>query len=92
VTATHLLDDITKHNVAIRGDLSVKVVRGLRLNVSANASWVTDQIYISAEGQSEAEILLNLRTRQSDFNYGFNFGFSYRFGSIYNNVVNNRFR
>ena len=92
VTATHLLDDITKHNVALRADLSVKVVRGLRLNVSANTSWVTDQIYISAGGESDAEILLNLRTRQSDFNYGFNFGFSYRFGSIFNNVVNNRFR
>ena len=92
VTASHLLDDISKHNVVLRGELSLKVVRGLRLNASANAAWVTDQIYISAEGESDAEILLNLRTRESDFNYGFNFGFSYRFGSIYNNVVNNRFR
>jgi hypothetical protein len=92
VTASHLLDDISKHNVALRGELSLKVVRGLRLNASANASWVTDQIYLSAMGASDEEILLNLRTRQSDFNYGFGFGFSYRFGSIYNNVVNNRFR
>ena len=41
---------------------------------------------------TDEEILLNLRTRASDFNYGLSFGFSYRFGSIYNNVVNNRFR
>jgi hypothetical protein len=41
---------------------------------------------------TDEEALLNLRTRQSDFNYGFSFGFSYRFGSIYNDVVNNRFR
>ena len=53
---------------------------------------MTNQIYISAEGASEEEILLNLTTRQSDFNYGLVFGFSYQFGSIYNNVVNNRFR
>ena len=92
VTATHLLDDIDKHNVVLRGDLSLKVVRGLRLNVSANSSWVTDQIYISAGGVTAEEILLNLRTRESDFNYGISFGFSYRFGSIFNNVVNNRFR
>ncbi|MCH7565934.1 MAG: hypothetical protein IH968_19170 [Gemmatimonadetes bacterium] len=92
VAATHILDDVAKHNVVLRGELSLKVVRGLRLNVSANASWVTDQIYISAKGATDAEILLNLRTRESDFNYGFSFGFSYRFGSIYNNVVNNRFR
>ena len=92
VTATHLLDDIDKHNVVLRGDLSLKIVRGLRLNASAYASCVTDQIYISADGETDAEILLNLRTRESDFNYGFNFGFSYRFGSKFNNVVNNRFR
>jgi hypothetical protein len=92
VRARHILDDIDKHNVVLRGDLSLKVVKGLRFNISANASWVTDQIYISADGESDAEILLNLTTRASNFNYGFNFGFSYRFGSIYNNVVNNRFR
>ncbi len=92
VTATHILDDIAKHNVVLRGELSLKIVRGLRLNTSANASWVTDQIYISAGGATDEEILLNLRTRVSDFNYGVSFGFSYRFGSIYNNVVNNRFR
>ena len=92
VTATHLLDDISKHNVEIRGEISLKIVKGLRLNASGNASWVTDQIYISADGASEEEILLNLTTRASDFNYRFNFGFSFRFGSIYNNVVNNRFR
>ncbi len=92
VTASHLLDDISKHNVVLRGELSLKLVRGLRLNLSGNASWVTDQIYISAMGASDEEILLNLTNRQSDFNYGFAFGFSYQFGSIYNNVVNNRFR
>ena len=92
VTATHLLDDISKHNVEIRGEISLKIVKGLRLNASGNASWVTDQIYISADGASEEGILLNLTTRASDFNYRFNFGFSFRFGSIYNNVVNNRFR
>lgn len=91
-TASHILDDIAKHNVVLRGDLSLKIVRGLRLNASANASWVTDQIYISAEGETDAEILLNLVTRESNFDYGFVLGFSYRFGSIYNNVVNNRFR
>jgi hypothetical protein len=78
--------------VEIRGEISLKIVKGLRLNASGNASWVTDQIYISADGASEEEILLNLTTRASDFNYRFNFGFSFRFGSIYNNVVNNRFR
>lgn len=91
VTMSHILDDTDKHNVSLRGEVSFRIVRGLSLDTGANASWVTDQIYLSAGGETDEEILLNLRTRASDFNYGFNIGFSYRFGSIYNNVVNNRF-
>lgn len=91
ILASHHLDDTEKHNVSLRGELSFRITRGLSLNVGANASWVTDQIYLSARGEVDEEILLNLRTRASSFNYGTNIGFSYRFGSIYNNVVNNRF-
>ena len=77
--------------MALRGNVSFRIARGLSLNVGGNISRVTDQIYLSAEGETDEEILLNLRTRASDKNWGFNVGFSYRFGSIYNNVVNNRF-
>ena len=77
--------------MSLRGDVSFRIVRGLSLNAGANASWVEDQIYLSAGGEVDEEILLNLITRASAFNYGINVGFSYRFGSIYNNVVNNRF-
>ncbi len=91
ITASHFLDDIDQHNIALRGNVSFRIARGLSLNVGGNLSRVTDQIYLSAEGETDEEILLNLRTRASDKNWGVNVGFSYRFGSIYNNVVNNRF-
>ena len=91
ITASHFLNDIDQHDVALRGNVSFRIARGLSLNVGGNLSRVTDQIYLSAEGETDEEILLNLRTRASDKNWGFNVGFSYRFGSIYNNVVNNRF-
>ena len=91
ITASHFLDDVEQHNIALRGSVSFRIARGLSLNVGGNVSRVTDQIYLSAEGETDEEILLNLRTRASDKNWGFNVGFSYRFGSIYNNVVNNRF-
>jgi len=91
VSASHFLDDAEKYNVSMRGEVSFRIARGLSLNTGANVSWVEDQIYLSAGGEVDEEILLNLRTRASGFNYGINFGFSYRFGSIYNNVVNNRF-
>jgi len=91
VTASHMLDNFDQHNVSLRGNISFRIVRGLSLDAGANASWVTDQIYLSAGGETDEEILLNLTTRASDFNYGANIGFSFRFGSIFNNVVNNRF-
>jgi len=91
LTISHFLDDIEKHNIALRGTVSFRIARGLSLNVGGNLSRVTDQVYLSAEGETDEEILLNLRTRASDKNWGFSVGFSYRFGSIYNNVVNNRF-
>jgi len=90
-TVSHILNDVSKRNVSLRGTVSFRIVRGLSLNVGANASWVSDQIYLSAKGETDEEILLNLITRASDLNKGFNVGFSYRFGSIFNNVVNNRF-
>jgi len=91
ITASHFLDDIDQHNISLRGSVSFRIARGLSLNLGGNLSRVTDQIYLSAEGETDEEILLNLRSRASDKNWGFNVGFSYRFGSIYNNVVNNRF-
>jgi len=90
-TMSHLLDDIDKHGVILRGNVSFRIVRGLSFNTGGNVSWVTDQVYISAGGVTDEEILLALRTRASAFNYGMNLGFSYQFGSIYNNTVNNRF-
>jgi hypothetical protein len=91
VTASHLLDDLEKYNVTFRGNVSFRIARGLSLDAGGNISRVTDQIYLSAGGEVDEEILLNLRTRASNKNWGFNVGFSYRFGSPFNNVVNNRF-
>lgn len=91
IMASHQLDDLDKHNVVLWGNLSFRIARGLSLNAGGNASWVTNQIYLSAGGETDEEVLLDLRTRASTFNYGINVGLSFRFGSIYNNVVNNRF-
>ncbi len=91
INTSHVLGDFDKHNVALVGGFSFRVVRGLRFNASGNISWVTDQLYVSSRGVSDEEALLRLRTRRSTFNKGLNFGFSYQFGSIFNNTVNNRF-
>ncbi len=85
------------HNTDLRrfsiwGGASIRIVRGFTVNISGNASWVNDQIFLSARGATDEEALLRLQQRPTDFDYGTEIGFSYQFGSIYNNVVNNRIR
>ena len=88
---SHFLHDTDLYNFSMRGELDFRIARGVSINGEANISWVNDQIYLSAEGTTDAEALLNLQQRAQDFNYGIEVGFSFQFGSIYNNVVNNRF-
>ena len=92
MTGSHFLHDIGLYNVRLGGDIDFRVARGVSVNAEGNISWVNDQIYLSAEGATDAEALLNLQQRSQDFNYSLQLGFSFQFGSIYNNVVNNRFR
>lgn len=91
MTGSHFLHDIDLYNVRLRGDIDFRIARGVSINAEGNISWVNDQIYLSAEGATDAEALLNLQQRAQDFNYSLQLGFSFQFGSIYNNVVNNRF-
>ncbi len=89
---SHYLHDVALYNVSLRGDIDFRITRGLSINARGNVGWVEDQIYLSAQGATDEEALLELRQRGTDFNYGMSVGFSFQFGSIFNNVVNNRFR
>ena len=80
------------YSLNLRGDLDVRLVRGFSVRINGNIGWVQDQIYLSAEGASDEEALLQLQQLDTDFQYGVSVGFSFQFGSIFNNVVNNRFR
>ena len=91
LSGSHFLHDRGLYNVSMRGDLDFRIARGVSIGGEARISWVRDQIYLSAEGTTDAEALLDLQQRAQDFNYGIEVGFSFQFGSIYNNVVNNRF-
>jgi hypothetical protein len=92
IEGSHYLHDLALNNLSLRGDINFRVVRGFSVNARANIGWVNDQIYLSSEGVTDEEALLDLRRQGTDFSYGVSLGFSVQFGSIYNNVVNNRFR
>ena len=91
IEGSQYLHDTSLYAVSFSGNLEFRLFRGLSLDVRGSYSFGDNQIYLSSGGETDEEILLQLRQRQSNERYGFNIGFNYRFGSIYNNVVNNRF-
>ena len=91
VEGSQYLHDSSLYAVSFTGNVEFRLFRGLSLAIQGNYSFGDNQLYLSADGESDEEILLELRRRQSNERYGFEVGFNYRFGSIYNNVVNNRF-
>ncbi len=89
--ASSFLDDFSQNSVEFNGNLSVRLFRGLRLNLGGGLERIRDQIFLPAGGLTEEEILLRQRERASDYQFDIRMGLSYQFGSIFNNVVNNRF-
>jgi hypothetical protein len=85
------LPDTDLYRLAVDGDVSFRIVRGLSVSLEANASRIRDQIALPRRGATEEEILLRLRRLHSGFEYSFEASFTYTFGSIFNNVVNPRF-
>jgi len=82
---------LNKNSLAFFGSTQVRLIKGLSLNLFANASIVHDQIFLSGQGIDEPTLLLQRRQLETSFFYQAFLGVSYSFGSIYNNIVNPRF-
>ncbi|HVZ77031.1 MAG TPA: hypothetical protein VG818_03520 [Gemmatimonadaceae bacterium] len=85
------INDGAKHSAAVSGGVSLRVLRGLNLNLSGNYSIVHDQVYLAKGAASESDVLLQQRQLLTGYRWYAFFGLSYTFGSVFNNVVNPRF-
>jgi hypothetical protein len=83
--------DATKWRASIGGHVSVRVFRGLNVNVGGDLSSIHDQINLRLKDLSDEDVLVRARERGTSYRYFMNFGISYTFGSIFNSVVNPRF-
>ena len=86
----HYLHDFTKNRLEFYSNLSLRLVRGLSLNLSGNVEVIHDQLFIPRGEASLEEVLLSQRRLSTTFEVSGRIGFSYKFGSMYNNVVNTR--
>jgi hypothetical protein len=88
---SNYLNDWSKNNLEFGGYISLRIAKGLNVNISGMYSIIHDQLGLVKGGVSPEEVLLRRRELETQYFYYTSFGFSYTFGSIYNNVVNPRF-
>ena len=91
VQGSHYFHDFSKNRLELSGRLSLRLTKGLSLNINGGFSAIHDQLALRKGDRSIDEILLRRSKLATDFEYGASLGFSYTFGSVYSNVVNPRF-
>jgi hypothetical protein len=91
-TGTQFLNNLAQNNLQLRGQVDLRLGRGLSINLGGSASRVRDQIYLARGRLSDDQILVRQRALATGYRYFANVGLSYTFGSIYNTVVNPRFQ
>jgi hypothetical protein len=91
IRGSQYLHDFDRNNLALGGNISFRITRGLDLNFGGSYTLVADQLYLPFEELTDDELLTGVRRAATDKEYFVFFGLSFQFGSIFNNVVNNRF-
>ncbi len=91
MVASNYLHDFSKNRIELGGRISVRVTKGLSFRVFGSVARVRDQISLSKNELSEADVLLRLQEIATGYYYFCGVSLSYTFGSIYNNIVNPRF-
>ena len=91
VEGSHYFHDFKKNRLDIRGELSLKILKGFSYNIYGGYSLIHDQLSLSKGEASQEDILLQTQELATQYSYWGSMGISYTFGSIYNNIVNPRF-
>lgn len=88
---SHYLHDLSKNELELYNELSLRIFKGLFFSISGQVSLVHNQLSLPKGGASYADILLQRSQLATQYYYWTLIGLSYTFGSIYSNVVNPRF-
>ena len=91
VEASNYFPGLSTHRIELDGEASIRVTRGLSVNVEVSASRIRDQIALPRRDASPEEVLLRVRQLASEFEARFEIGIQYRFGSPFAAIVNPRF-
>jgi len=90
LSGSHYFHDMNRYRVRLFSRLSVRLLRGLSLNLAGGVERVNDQLNLPIGELTLEEILLQRREQATDYELWSRASLSYTFGSIYNSVVNTR--
>lgn len=91
IEGSHYFHDISKNRLDLRGELSLKILKGFSYHIDGGYSLIHDQLSLPKGEASQEDILLQTQELETQYSYWGSMGISYTFGSIYNNIVNPRF-
>jgi hypothetical protein len=89
--AFHYFRDIHQNHLEFDTEVSLRLFKGLSLNVWGGYQRIRDQLSLPKGGASVEEVLLRRTQLATSYSYYGQVGLSYTFGSIFSNVVNPRF-
>ena len=90
VNAHQYLNDLNRTRIGSFGEFSIRVVKGLNLEMYGGYDRIRDQFNLAKKNFSEEEFLTRQFQLGTPYSYWMSFGVNYTFGSIFNNVVNPR--
>jgi hypothetical protein len=91
LTGSHYLHDLSKYQVGLSVEVSIRLFKGFNLNLDGSGSRIHDQLNLAKGGATYEEVLLQKKQLATGYEYSFSAGFSYSFGSIFSNIINPRF-
>jgi hypothetical protein len=83
--------DFGKNRIRISGELSLRLFKGLDLNIYGRYSRIRDQLSLPRGELSLEEVLLQQKQLATGYQYSMSVGLSFTFGSLRSKVVNPRF-
>jgi hypothetical protein len=91
LTGSQYLHNTQHYRLVLSGNVDLRLVRGLSLNLGGSAARIRDQLHLQRGTLTIEEIITRQRQLETSYYYFGSVGLSYSFGSIYNTVVNPRF-
>lgn len=88
---SNYLYDFRKNRLTFFGNGSVRIYKGLSVQVFGSVGLIHDQLSIPRAGPTEQDVLLQRRQLATSYQYFGFFSLQYSFGSKFANIVNPRF-